>query len=106
MNLRGVALGLWRFQIYLQTRSSPVEKDLGGLVDEKLDTSQQCAPTAKKTNYIPGGINRRVARSVREAIVLLHFLLCPIWITESRPETPSIRRMWRSWRRSREGPQR
>lgn len=50
-------------------KSSPAEKDLGILVDNRLSMNQQCVPVAKKANGILGCIGKSVSSRSREVLL-------------------------------------
>ena len=87
--------------------SSFAEKDLGVLVDTKLNMSLKCAFVAKNTNSLLGCIRQSVASRVREVFLPLYSALVRhFWSAGSNPGLPRAKDTWTYWSKFREGPQR
>jgi len=86
--------------------SSPEEKGLRVLVDEKLDMIHQCALAAQNTSCVLGCIKNSAASRSREGILPCYSsLVRPHLESCTQLWSPSIGRTWSCWSGSRGGPQ-
>jgi len=67
--------------------SSREEKDLGVMVDEKLNVSRQCVLAAQKANHTLGCMKRSMASRAREVIL-------PLYSTLMRPHLEPCVQLW------------